>query len=308
MARLDVRNIKTACIWSDGGKHFRSACAISTVATRTLAKLCAEGSAEVRCPAVDIVFGIPAHFKNMCDGAQSHVRRGLAEIAKRELVSDIPQFIEKSAELWQTYQADPRRPSRLSATWVDFFPTVHKSNFVEQFCIQFHRSAFTEQISVCQCWTLRLNDQRRRGNPLYVDKKNVMTGVKFYASMLRDGRRVASERICIPKVEPPCEQPELEDMQKLEQRSEAEEFASGFAEAGSEEIGIAVKEVLGWSCSYRSAQPEKQSFAHWRARWTKARQSWISVPLEAPRHRRPQEEQRKRQEEWRQNRLVRKPR
>ena len=184
------------------------------------------------------------------------------------------------------------------------FPKVEKTQFLKDWCLMFDKKCYTQPINTCQAWTLRLNDQRRRPTPLYTNKFGVATGLNFGASMLRDGRRVDKERQCWPTLVPACDAAAIEGEEKADMDAMAEDFISAFNELGSDEIGICQKQVLGWMCSYRSAQPEKRSFASWRARWTRARKVWAGTQLQQARHRRPQAEQLAVQQRWKQRRRI----
>ena len=114
------------------------------------------------------------------------------------------------------------------------------------------------------------------GRPLWVNSKGVATGLDFKASMLRNGQRVPADRVCHPLIAPAIESPSEAESQ-VEIEAMVADFTSAFNEAGSDEIAIAAKEILGWSCSYRSSQPEKRNFSSWRKRWSKARARLSSI-------------------------------
>ena len=177
---------------------------------------------------------------------------------------------------------------------------------MREWCLMYDKKSYREPINTCQAWSVRLNDKRRRPAPLWTNADGVCTGLHFSATMLRDGRRAPKERTVLPVVVPMAEAPPPEEVEAVDIEALQSDFVTAFNELGSDEIGIGMKFVLGWACSYRSAQPEKRSFQAWRARWAKARKSWQGIPLQAPRHRRPQEEQLAQQKLWRQRRPVQK--
>ena len=152
----------------------------------------------------------------------------------------------------------------------------------------------------------RLNDVRRRPKPLYVAACGQMTGVNFSAAMLRDGRVVPAERQVWPWIIAATEAKPAEGDDLAEQEAMAADFMNAFGVAGSDEIGLKDREVMGWACSYRASCPEKRSFKDWRCRWTRARARWSKIPLQAPRLRRPQAEQLVLQETWAKRRKPRK--
>ena len=56
---------------------------------------------------------------------------------------------------------------------------------------------------VCQAWTAKLNDVRRRKNCLYVSPKtSEFKALDFKAQMLRDGSPCPRDRCCLPVVAP----------------------------------------------------------------------------------------------------------
>ena len=171
----------------------------------------------------------------------------------------------------------------------------------------FSKQSFREQIGTCQAWSMKLNDNRRRKKPLFLNKDGFATALNFSASMLRNGARVPADRVTLPKVAPATELPEPgADAAELD--AMAADFLERFEEVGSGEININSREAFGWACSYRSAAPEKQLCSTWRKRWSKARKAWASTPLQAPRHRRPQAEQLVIQKGWaKRRRMVRDP-
>ena len=74
----------------------------------------------------------------------------------------------------------------------------------------------------------------------------------FKASML-PGNRVGPDLSCHPVLVPAADVPPP-DAEAAEIDAIQADFAEAFGELGSDEIGIASKEVLGWSCSYRRDQ------------------------------------------------------
>ena len=139
---------------------------------------------------------------------------------------------------------------------------------------------------------------------MFVAASGQLKALNFSASMLRDGRRVPQERMTNPWIIPATEAKPAEGDEQAELDAMAADFIQAFGQLGSDEIGIQDRQVLGWSCSYRKEQPEKRAFAHWRRRWSKARLRWSGIALQAPRHRRPQEEQLRLQETWAKRRRI----
>ena len=175
--------------------------------------------------------------------------------------------------------------------------------------MQFAAASFREAISTCHNYQMRLKDIRRRYRPVWKNEAGVLTALDFKSAMLKDGSRCPAARCTLPRcVEPTAEEadPEGEEVDAAEAAAEAADFAAAFNEAGSGEIAMASQSVLGWMCSYRAKAPEKQSFANWRKRWTKARERHLDVKLHAPRIRPAVEEALRTQLAWRERRKVRK--
>ena len=312
---VDLGPVQDICWWSDGGRHFRGTLPISTMAVNGISYLCQKSRHTAHQHTVDLNFGIPSHFKNQCDGAQAQARGILDEVAKKETVSTVPAFIEASRRLYEEYVGDKTRAPRMAATWHDFFPTTERKDFVHDFCKQFKSPSFKEQVSVCQSWSCKLNDVRRRATPLYENERKVLTALDFKASMLRDGSRVPSDRCCHPELLPAVvdgaeaaavdgEADEAEDVAQL-----GAEFEGVFGQEGDAEIALGKTLHLGWQCSYRASEPEKKQFSAWRKRFSKMRKKWegSGLRLTKPRSKRPISEQLAIQQGWKQNRKARKP-
>ena len=73
-------------------------------------------------------------------------------------------------------------------------------------------------------------------------------------------------------------------------------------EAEDVEALMRQREQNGWLTSYRTCMPERRSFEAFRKKFQKHRLSFSDVPLQAPRSRRPQEEQIAVQKQWAQRR------
>ena len=256
---------------------------ISTMAAQGVHYLCQKSSHIKHQHCIDLNFGVPSHFKNQCDGAQAHARSILDKVAKKETVSTIPKFIESSRRVYEEFVADRKRAPRLPATWHDFYPCDEKEKFVAEFCKSFKSASFKEQISVCQSWSCRLNDIRRRKNPLYENAEGQLPALDFKAAMLRDGTRVPADRSCHPVVIRPGEVDAAgadgEDGEAAGEVAElGDEFGHVFGEEGNGEISMGTTLHLGWQCSYRSSEPEKKCFSVWRKRFSKARKNGRVAP------------------------------
>lgn len=301
---VDLKPVKDLCWWSDGGKHFRGNLPIATMCVNGVVELCEKSNHVEHQHIVDLNFGIPSHFKNQCDGAQAHARGLLDEVAKKRVVSTIPDFIATTKALYEEYKADPKKPPRLQATWHDFLPDIDRDVFVTDYCIRFKPSSFKEQISISQAWQCRLNDIRRRKNPRYVNAKGLFSALDFKASMLRDGSRIPAERCCLPELQldavPEGAGADAEaDADELAEAGVEFEGVFGDGEAGP--LAIASTTHLKWQTSYRSQEPEKKDSSMWRKRFTRMRAKWASsgLKLAAPQSRRPIGQQLALQQAWR---------
>ena len=126
---ISWEGVKDVCVWSVGGRHFRSICGISTVCTHMMKQLCQLSDYKRHNHVVDCCFGLASHFKNQCDGAQAHCRQLLDQVSRQTVVSDIPTMIRGVRALYDTYRADPGKPPAMPAHWHDYFPLEHKSVF-----------------------------------------------------------------------------------------------------------------------------------------------------------------------------------
>ena len=117
---VDWRQVKSASFWSDGGRHFRSSAGIATIACRSLAKICAHSECLTAPPQAFVNFGLAAHFKNLADGAQAHVRSALNAAAAKDEISTIPSFISKCQQIFDSFSAGPARAPRFPCRFLDF--------------------------------------------------------------------------------------------------------------------------------------------------------------------------------------------
>ena len=184
------------------------------------------------------------------------------------------------------------------------FPLQEKAQFAKDFVLAFTPASYKVPISTCQAFSLRLNDVRRRGNPLYQSPATVFTAVSFQSTMLKDGRKVPSDMQILPVRADKIEEPADEEADQDEQAEMASDFVTAFGEVGSECLLMASKMTMGWATSYRKAEPEKKGFSLWRKRYSRARLRWSGYPLLPARLRRPQAEQLQLQEEWAKRRRI----
>ena len=126
--------------------------------------------------------------------------------------------------------------------------------------MQFDRKGFTEPIGVCQAYQMKLNDIRRRSNPLLQNHFKMLAAIDFKCNMLKDGRRAPAHRICFPTVVAAAEAPEPPEAEGALDPEASAYFAAAFGCNGSDEILMATKMCLGWQCSYRTKEPEKRVF------------------------------------------------
>ena len=267
--------------------------------------LCKEGGFADVPPVVEIAFGLAAHFKNAADGQQAHLRAALDEAAKvPPVIADIESFITRTSKIFAEGRDLPGENSRMPASFHHFFPDQSKADFIKTQMYQFAGKSFVEQIGVCQCWQLRLHDIRRRWRPLYKNRWNVLTALNFSASMLQ-GHKTSVERTVLPQLVE-CTADGAAALAEAEAEAEADGGAPVAAEpgadagapvlaCGAEEALMSQKEQNGWLISYRTSQPEKKEFVHWRRQFSKQRQRFQGMPLQAARSRRPMAEQLERQ-------------
>ena len=203
---IDFKSVRDICWWADGGRHFRAAQPISTMCFRGVETLCEKSGYDDCVYEVADNFGIPSHFKNRADGLQAHLRGLLEEVAKKK-ISTIQEFVLESRSLYNEYAMDPRKKGRMPAYFHDYFPDQKRSDFVDQYCVQFTPKSFIEKIMVCQSYTGRLNDKRKRKNPTFINPDGVFTAIDFKSNMLHDGSKVPKDHtmcphLFVPKVGP----------------------------------------------------------------------------------------------------------
>ena len=137
-------------------------------------------------PSVELNYGVPNHFKNLCDAAHGHLCDALSQACKTRVVSDIDQMIVHCRALYEEYAADPKRAGRIPATFVNYWPDAPRAKFVDEYCLSWTSSSFKEPISVSQSWSIRLNDNRRRGNEI---AKKIWEEMGSRWEEMRRGRR-----------------------------------------------------------------------------------------------------------------------
>ena len=271
---VDFAGVKDICWWSDGGKHFRANQPIATMSVRGVEQICRRSARAPDIFSCDLNFGVPSHFKNHCDGAQAQLKNILSELAKRDAISEMPQFIREARRLYTEFAEDVTRVKRMPAHFHDYFPLDTKSKFVEDYAIHFTPASFLEPIMACQSWSCRLNDKRRRGNPMFLDAANVFTALNFRAAMLRDGTHVPAERSCLPRKADAAVALAAEEAEEGEDAMPVGELAAEFhdihGEQGNGLIAMGTLVHNEWQCSYRTTMPEKKLFSSWRDRWTRA--------------------------------------
>ena len=283
--------------WSDGGRHFRAAMPIGTMLVQGVRELCAHSKHKVL-HEMSINFGVPAHFKNSCDGAQAHARAALTEMAKTKTIKTLEQYVAGATELYSEFS---EQSSRMPARFHLVFPTTPRKDFVASYCRLF--KTLPEQISVCQSWSLRLNDIRRRGNPVFENSARVLKALTLRANMI-SGMTCPASRATLPTLVDIPVGPEPEEADEDAAAEEDEhELAADAPDLGPDGVVIPVDSMRkeGWLCSYRRHCPESRDFASWRKRFSRMRAKWqkSGVPLKAPQMRRPIAEQLALQKDWR---------
>lgn len=291
---VDLSSTEEIVWWSDGGRHFRAASPIATMLVQGMKSLCSRSELRV-CHEVQLNFGVPAHFKNAADGAQAHARGVLQEMARSETISTLEQFVDRASRLYSEYREGNDR--RMQAQFHLVFPDVPRKQFVQDYCRMFR--SMPEQIGMCQSWTARLNDVRRKVNPEYQSASRQLTGITLKANMLADARCPASRSIWPILVDLPAGSEE--PIEAADPEDAAEEAADA-AEIAADGVVVPVnsQQVDGWLCSYRRVSPELKDFSHWRERFSKMRSRWTKagLVLHDPRTKRPIEEQKALQKTW----------
>lgn len=231
--------------WSDGGKHFRSCVPLATMVCQGLSALCSRSS-QVCTHQVDINYGVPAHFKNCCDGAQAHAKAALTEMARGEVVSTLEQYVQRAQKLFGEYSEAVGGDRKMPCRYHLFWPAEEKSSFVKTYCRLFAPSSYLEQIGVCQAWSGRLKDIRRRDRPLFETAGDrTLTAINFTARML-SGQKAVKERSCQPKlIDIPVAAPEVAEA-AAEVECEVEAEAADAAEVAPGDIVIPVGENDEW--------------------------------------------------------------
>ena len=180
-AAINWQDVAHMHVWSDGGRHFRSAMGISTIGVRSLDFIARLGGHKHVPPTVQVSFGLPAHFKNQCDGQQAVLRSSLTEAAKSEVISDIETMADRCRNLHEQFSKTSRR---MPAIHHEYMPAEAKDDFVAKHLFQFSPSSFLELIGLCQSWHFKLNDSRRREKLLWKSPQKRLTAINFCATML----------------------------------------------------------------------------------------------------------------------------
>ena len=312
---VDLSQARRVEWWSDGGKHFRSVATISTMVLRIIEQLCLRSQLPAVNPTATICYGLPKHFKNVCDGGHSYVRGLISQAAMKSTISTLKQFVDACRTLHAEHRASavPLRKCKLPITFHDYFPSMEKSEFCKSYIRCFKPASFIESVGVCQCFEGRLNDRRRMPNPLYKSPTGVYTAIDFRSAMLHNGQVCPAERVCLPLDDPDavvCADAEPDAAAEEEEAQEAEEdYAYAVAEPANGVIAMNTSLHMGWRSPYRKLQPESRAFAEWSPRWTRARKRWeaASIRLLLARTRRSVSDQLALQEKWAAARRVHRP-
>ena len=88
----DLSTAKDITWRSDGGRHFRSATSISTMAARGVSLLCDRSSHTDHCHVAEVNFGIPCHCSTIVT-AQSQLRQILHQVCKKKIVSGVSDMV-----------------------------------------------------------------------------------------------------------------------------------------------------------------------------------------------------------------------
>ena len=304
---MDLKDCEEICWWSGGGKHFRGQVPLATMICNGIEQLCTKSGLRYNFE-VGINYGVPAHFKNACDGAQAHAKAALSEMSKKEVISSLEEYVERAQRLYADFQDRPGATTRMPARFHLFWPREQKSKFIADYCKQVTAASYKEQIGVCRSWSGRLNDTRRIGRPLFADKNRVLTAINFSARMLAS-QKLNKERACLPTLcDIPAAAADPADPAEADPECD-EEIAAAAAElcpAGELAVPAGEKMMDGWLCSYRKSEPEKAAFSKWRARYSRMRVKWWSsgVGLQLPQARRPVADQLALQRPWRERRKA----
>ena len=109
LSRLDLAPVRDIHWWNDGGKHFRSHAAVTTMMTRALQALCERSSHTTHLHETQTSFGVANHFKNAADGQQAHLKHLLREVAASRDVCDIETMIAECSALHEEHRGDPKK-------------------------------------------------------------------------------------------------------------------------------------------------------------------------------------------------------
>lgn len=175
---FDLTNIGHVVFWSDGGRHFRSNRSIATVGVRTMQALLEKSCLNDDDPPlpksplpkktnhkmrkktnfeVSVCFGVPKHFKMVCDTEFGILKQNCFRACKSLEVNEF----DDAFKMWVTMDAEYRaaNPNRKKLHFIDFVPEARQA--VADWTIQFEACSYKEPIACCFSYNFRLNDTRR---------------------------------------------------------------------------------------------------------------------------------------------------
>jgi hypothetical protein len=280
LPRIDLSDSDVFSGWSDGGKHFRCNATIATLGIQTLREMLKQSPCEQ--PRVDNQFGVPKHFKNLCDGAFGQLKGVLKAGAAEKVIGDLPELID----LWRANHADSvaRDPTVIPMEFIDFVPPDRAT--VNAWTTRFTRGSFKAGIMTSQAWSMRLNDKRRRANFMGNGvRKNMFTAIDFKCHMIH-GQPASAEMTCWPVLDvEPAPAAALFEGAEEPDGAEGDELRAADADLAEGNAGIAYNIRMtpsGWRTSFRKTQPEKRDVSEWYPSLARQKAAFNGIALQAP--------------------------
>ena len=156
LERVSFDWAQQATLWSDVGRHFRSARAISTLGYEVPTR-CRNAVANMPI-ALNLKFGMPRHFKNPIDRFLGGQKARIQIFAKDCKINTVGELTAAQQAMYDVSVAAGTKLER--EHFIDFLPAVDRKTFLESTKV-FTRKSQQQPINSCFAWTFSCVDKRR---------------------------------------------------------------------------------------------------------------------------------------------------
>jgi hypothetical protein len=212
------------------------------------------------------LWGLESHCKGVVDGHFGLFQRTLMQAAQSSMIDSIASVVALQTAGFDSYRDEGHSLGR--AIFVDYMPSCTRDKAESALLLP---SSLPARVKSCHCWPATHVDERRqvRGQLLATDGCTI-TGIRLRAHILQSSAGVPAWRQSFPNLvvpgasasssaaassssAAPAPVPEAE-------HDEDSDDDAGAATLLASELGCNTRDHDGWRCSYRTSQPEQQSY------------------------------------------------